>query len=83
MSELSVCLNEVLTSLIYTILASVEVSFHWQGRLLLLDGYNHLYYISGLTSLYAYYNYIMTNLQKGSWSFTVFDMINQQWGLIQ
>ena len=42
MSELSVCLNEAPTSLIYTILARVEVSLHWQGRLLLLGGYNHL-----------------------------------------
>ena len=33
--------------LIYTSLACVEVSLHWQGRLLKLGGYNHLYYISG------------------------------------
>ena len=75
---------------IYTRLAHVGVSFHWQGRLLLLCGYNHLYYIPGPlwyilgpTSLSTYYNYIMTNPQKGIWSFPVSDMINPQWGLIQ
>ena len=69
--------------LIYTRLTHV-------GRLLLVGGYNHLYYILGPlwyilgpTSSLAYYNYIMTNLQKGIWSFTVADMINPQWGLIQ
>jgi hypothetical protein len=53
-----------------------EVSLHWQGRLLKLGGYNHLYYIlgplkyiMGPTSSFAYYNYIMTNPQKGIWSF--------------
>jgi hypothetical protein len=40
MSDLSVCLNEALASLIYTILARLEVSLHWQGRLLLLGGYS-------------------------------------------
>jgi hypothetical protein len=52
------------------------VSLHWQGRLLKLGGYNHLYYILGSlkyilgpTSSFAYYNYIMTNPQKGIWSF--------------
>jgi hypothetical protein len=47
----------------------VEVSFHWQGRILLLGGYNHLYYILGPISSFSYYNYIMTNPQKGIWSF--------------
>jgi len=53
-----------------------EVSLHWQGRLLNLGGYNHLYYIPGPlwyflgpTSSFAYYSYIMTNPQKGIWSF--------------
>ena len=32
--QVSVCLSE-------------GVPFHWQGRLLLLGGYNHLYYILG------------------------------------
>jgi hypothetical protein len=45
------------------------VSLHWQGCLLKLGGYNHLYYILGPTSSFAYHNYIMTNLQKGIWSF--------------
>ena len=52
------------------------MSIHWQGRLLQLGGYNHLYYVSGPlwyilgpTSSFAYYNYIMTNPQKGIWSF--------------
>jgi hypothetical protein len=46
------------------------VSLHWQGRLLKLGGYNHLYYILlGPTSSFAFYNYIMTNPQKGIWSF--------------
>ena len=52
------------------------MSLHWQGRLLNLGGYNHLYYILGPlwynlgpTSSFAYYNYSMTNPQKGIWSF--------------
>ena len=62
--------------LIYTTLARVGVSFHWHNWILLLGGYNHLYYIPrplwyilGPTSSFAYYNYIMTNPQKGIWSF--------------
>jgi hypothetical protein len=41
-----------------------------------MGGYNHLYYIPGPlwyilgpTSSFSYYNYIMTNPQKGIWSF--------------
>jgi hypothetical protein len=52
------------------------VSLHWQGRLLQLGGYNHLYYIlgplkylMGPTSYSAYYNYHLTYPQKGIWSY--------------
>jgi hypothetical protein len=52
------------------------VSLHWQGRLLQLGGYNHLYYILGPlkcllgpTSYSSYYNYHLTNPQKGIWSY--------------
>jgi hypothetical protein len=52
------------------------VSLHWKGRLLQLGGYNHLNYIPGPlkyllgpTSYSAYYNYHLTNPQKGIWSY--------------
>jgi hypothetical protein len=35
----------------------------------------------GPTSYYAYYNYVLTNPQKGIWSFTIDDMINPQKGI--
>jgi hypothetical protein len=34
----------------------------------------------GPTSSFAYYNYFMTNPQKGIGPFTIVDMINPQWG---
>ena len=41
--QVSVCPNEALTSLLIQFWhVWTEVSFHWQGRLLLLGGYNHL-----------------------------------------
>jgi hypothetical protein len=35
----------------------------------------------GMTSYSTYYNYVLTNLQKGIWSFTIADMINPQKGI--
>jgi hypothetical protein len=35
----------------------------------------------GPTSYSAYYNYVLTNPQKGIWSFTIADMINPQKGI--
>ena len=40
-----------------------------------------LIYILGPTSYSAYYNYDLTNPQKGIWSFTIPDMINPQKGI--
>jgi hypothetical protein len=35
----------------------------------------------GPTSYSSYYNYVLTNPQKGIWSFTIADMINPQKGI--
>jgi hypothetical protein len=57
------------------------VSFHWQGRILILGGYNHFNILWGSNSHLSYYNYGLTNPQKGIWSFKMPDMINPQKGI--
>jgi hypothetical protein len=66
--QVSVCTNEALASLIYTIWhMCTGVSFHWLGRLLILGGYNHfnIFWVVITTLIYYGDDFSFSPLQLG------------------
>jgi hypothetical protein len=87
--QVSVCLSEALASLfiqvwhVWKCLFTGRADFSIWVVITTFIYYGASLIYLGPTSYSAYYNYILTNPQKGIWSFTIADMINPQWGLIQ